>query len=63
MTTIEKIEQGVISLAEFTDEQVNLIKSLVKFSYIDGYTEGYKELEGNIYLALNAEKEALKEKQ
>ena len=55
MNTYEKIEAGIISLEEFTYGQVNLIKGLIKFSYLDGFQDGYKDLEGKIYQALNGE--------
>jgi|JI10StandDraft_1071094.scaffolds.fasta_scaffold774462_3 hypothetical protein len=55
MNTYEKIEAGVYILTEFTEAQVDFIKGLVKFSYTDGFRDGYNDLEGKIYKALNGD--------
>lgn len=36
MTTIEKIENGIITLAEFTEDQQSFIRGLVKLSFNEG---------------------------
>lgn len=36
MTTIEKIEKGIITLAEFTEDQQSFIRGLVKLSFNEG---------------------------
>ena len=40
MNTIEKIEKGHFNFSEFSEEQVNFIKGLVKFAYNDGLEDG-----------------------
>jgi hypothetical protein len=40
MSTIERIEKGHYNLSEFTEDQINLIKGLVKLSYQDGFIDG-----------------------
>lgn len=36
MTTIEKIEKGIITLAEFTEDQQSFIRGIVKLSFNEG---------------------------
>ena len=39
-TTIEKIEKGIIILAEFSNDQQDFIRGLVKLSYNEGLEKG-----------------------
>ena len=55
MNTIEKIENGHFNFSEFTEEQVNFIKGLVKFSYNDGYEEGKTEIKNKIWNVMESE--------
>jgi hypothetical protein len=55
MNTIEKIENGHFNFSEFTEEQVNFIKGLVKFSYNDGYEEGKTEIKNKIWNVIDSE--------
>ena len=36
MTTIEKIEKGIITLNEFTEDQQSFIRGIVKLSFNEG---------------------------
>lgn len=36
MATIEKIEKGIITLAEFTEDQQSFIRGIVKLSFNEG---------------------------
>lgn len=57
MNTIEKIENGKFNFSEFTEEQVNFIKGLVKFAYNDGFEDGKAEIKDKIWKAIEAETE------
>jgi len=48
MTIIEKIENGKFDLSEFTESQVNFIKSLVKSSYMDGCEDGISDIKDRL---------------
>ena len=45
MTTIEKIEQEYYDFSEFSEDQINFIKALVKLSFNEGVEEGKNECE------------------
>ncbi len=57
MNTIEKIEKGHFNFREFSEEQVNFIKGLVKFAYNDGREDGKAEIKNRIWNAIEAETE------
>lgn len=57
MNTIEKIEKGHFNFSEFSEEQVNFIKGLVKFAYNDGLEDGKDEIKDRIWNAIEAETE------
>ncbi|MFA5585565.1 MAG: hypothetical protein WDA02_03350 [Saccharofermentanales bacterium] len=57
MNTIEKIEKGHFNFSEFSEEQVNFIKGLVKFAYNDGLEDGKAEIKNRIWNAIEAETE------
>ena len=57
MNTIDKIEEGHFNLSEFSEEQINFIKGLVKFSYNDGFEDGKAEIKDKIWNAIEAETE------
>lgn len=57
MNTIEKIERGHFNFREFSEEQVNFIKGLVKFAYNDGVEDGKSEIKGRVWNAIEAETE------
>jgi hypothetical protein len=40
ITTIEKIEKGIITLAEFSKDQQSFIRGIVKLSYNEGLEKG-----------------------
>jgi hypothetical protein len=42
ITTIEKIEKGHITLAEFSKDQQSFIRGIVKLSYNEGLEQGQK---------------------
>jgi len=42
MTTIEKIEKGIITLAEFTEDQQSFIKGIVKLSFNEGQEQALR---------------------
>jgi uncharacterized protein (DUF2164 family) len=55
MNTIEKIEKGHFNFSEFTEEQINFIKGLVKFSYNDGLEDGKAEIKNKVWNALESD--------
>lgn len=57
MNTIEKIEKGHFNFSEFSEEQINFIKGLVKFAYNDGVEDGKAEIKDKIWNVIEAEKE------
>ena len=57
MNTIEKIEKGHFNFSEFSEEQINFIKGLVKFAYNDGLEDGIAEIKDKIWNAIEAETE------
>ena len=57
MNTIEKIEKGHFNFSEFSEEQVNFIKGLVKFAYNDGLEDGKDGIKDRIWNAIEAETE------
>ena len=42
MTTIEKIEKGIITLAEFTEDQQSFIRGIVKLSFNEGQEQALR---------------------
>lgn len=42
MTTIEKIEKGIITLAEFTEDQQSFIRGIVKLSFNEGLEQALR---------------------
>jgi hypothetical protein len=42
MTTIEKIEKGIITLAEFTEDQKSFIRGIVKLSFNEGQEQALR---------------------
>jgi hypothetical protein len=42
MTTIEKMEKGIITLAEFTEEQQSFIRGIVKLSFNEGQEQALR---------------------
>ena len=42
MTTIEKIERGIITLAEFTEDQQSFIRGIVKLSFNEGQEQALR---------------------
>jgi hypothetical protein len=42
MTTIEKIEKGIITLAEFTEGQQSFIRGIVKLSFNEGQEQALR---------------------
>ncbi len=42
MTTIEKIENGIITLAEFTEDQQSFIRGIVKLSFNEGQEQALR---------------------
>jgi hypothetical protein len=57
MNTIENIKKGHLNFSEFSEEQVNFIKGLVKFAYNDGVEDGKSEIKDKIWNAIKAETE------
>ncbi len=43
MTTIEKIEKGIITLAEFTKDQQSFIRGIVKLSFNEGQEQALSQ--------------------
>jgi len=42
MTTIEKIEKGIITLAEFSEDQQSFIRGIVKLSFNEGQEQALR---------------------
>jgi hypothetical protein len=42
MTTIEKMEKGIITLAEFTEGQQSFIRGIVKLSFNEGQEQALR---------------------
>jgi len=55
MKTLENIENGSYSLNDFNDEQLNLLKILVKLAYQEGFDDGVLETKSKILKALDDE--------
>lgn len=53
MTTIEKIEKGIIALAEFTEDQQTFIRGVVKLSFNEGLEQALRihDVDGSLPLA------------
>ena len=55
MNTIQKIENEHFNFSEFSEEQINLIKGLVKLAYNDGVEDGKAEIKDKVWNAIEAE--------